>query len=297
MGALRSIQVLLTVAKHLEKERLSFSRQEIVKKMNEVKYLSAQKKVPRLTLRKEIIHLENRLKGVFDFEKKLHKQEKADKGKMSSLKRQVTILHKKLDACQDKDLNKRLEKISHLIGEFLAKHGTEIDVELSRQLMEELKIKEKKVKIKKVKKPQQTVKTVKTLSSEEKNRIEQLHRRLKALKQQIDIDEELGNKDQKQLEVLDHKVLILEEKLEEYYKKFPELIKEHNKVDEVENVVVNSPIEVKEEVKHTILLGSNVSSSTKDDLIMGSVPQYDIKTDQELESELPLPPPPRITSN
>ena len=300
MGSLRSMQLLLTVAKHLEQERLSFSRQEIIKNMNQVKYLSAQKDVPKLTLRKEIIHLENKLKGVFDFEKKLHQKEKEDKGKMSSLKRQVTILHKKLDACEDQDMNSRLEKVSHLIGEFLAKHGTEIDVELSRQLVQELKIKEKKVKIEKSKvKPKQLSKeqiiiSEHNLTSEEKNRIEQIYRRLQALKQQINIDEELEVKDTQQLEVIEHKVMILEEKLEDYYERYPELVKEHNKISEVENVVVESPIEVKDEIKHTILLGNNTSSTTKDDLIMGSVPQYDIKTDQELEEELPLPPPPRM---
>lgn len=296
------MQLLLTLAKHLEQERLSFSRQEIIKNMNQVKYLSAQKNVPKLTLRKEIIHLENRLKGVFEFEKKLHQKEKEDKGQMSSLKRQVTILHKKLDACNDQDLNNRLEKISHLIGEFLAKHGTEIDVELSRQLVQELQIKEKKVKIQKVKgKSQQIIKQQivtpeHSLSSEEKYRIEQIYRRLQALKQQIDIDEELDVKDPHQLEVIEHKVKILEEKLEEYYSKYPELVKEHNQIKETENVVVESPVEVKEEIKHTILLGNNVSATTKEDLIMGSLPQYDVKTNLELEEELPLPPPPRISS-
>jgi hypothetical protein len=302
MGSLRSMQLLLTVARHLEQERLSFSRQEIIKNMNEVKYLSAKKNVPKLTLRKEIIHLENRLKGVFEFEKKLHQKEKEEKGKMSSLKRQVTILHKKLDACKDQDLNSRLEKISHLIGEFLAKHGTEIDVELSRQLIAELKIKEKKVKIKKSKVKskkiikQQIVMGQSSLSSEEKNRIEQIYKRLHALKQQIKIDEELEVKDNRQLEVIEHKVKILEEKLEDYYEKYPELVKEHNKIAEVENVVVESPLEVKEEIKHTILLGNNTSATTKDDLIMGTGPQYDVKTDQELEEELPLPPPPKMSS-
>jgi hypothetical protein len=297
MGSLRSMQLLLTAARQLEKERMSFSKQEIIKKINEVKYLSAQKNVPKLTLRKEIIHLEDRLKGVFDLEKKLHIKEKEDKNKVSSLKRQVTILRRKLEACDDKDVNKRLEKVSHLIGEFLAKHGTEVDVELSRQLVEELRIREKKVKIKKVKKTsqQEVVKKEHSLSAEEKKRIEQMYRRLQAMKQQIDINEELERKDPKQLEVIDHKVLILEEKLEEYYAKYPELVKEFNKISEVKQDVIESPIEVKEEVKHTILLGSNTSAVSKEELIMGT-PQYDIRTDQELEGELPLPPPPRIDS-
>jgi hypothetical protein len=302
MGSLRSMQLLLTVAKHLEQERLSFSKQEIIKSMNEVKYLSAQKDVPKLTLRKKIIHLEDRLKGVFEFEKKLHQKEKEEKGKMSSLKRQVTILHKKLDACEDQDINQRLGKVSHLIGEFLAKHGTEIDVELSRQLVAELKIKEKKVKVKKSKvkskeiTKQQIITQQHNLTAEEKNRIEQIYRRLQGLKQQIKIDEELDVKDVQQLEVIEHKIMILEEKLEDYYEKYPELVKEHNKIAEVENVVVESPLEVKEEGKHTILLGNNASATTKDDLIMGTGPQYDVKTDQELEEELPLPPPPRMSS-
>ena len=63
MASFRTIQLLSRISSIAQREKESFSKTEIIKKINEIKYLSSQKKVPKLTLRKEIIHLENQLEG------------------------------------------------------------------------------------------------------------------------------------------------------------------------------------------------------------------------------------------
>jgi predicted nucleic acid-binding Zn-ribbon protein len=101
MGYLKAKQLLVTLAKVQEKEKKNFNRLEIVKKMNEIKYLSTQKKVPRLTLRKEVIHLENKIEGILELEEELMKKKKHESKRIVSLKKQITNLKKKLTACQD----------------------------------------------------------------------------------------------------------------------------------------------------------------------------------------------------
>ena len=103
MGSLKAKQLLLRAAKYLDKERSKYSKQEIVKKINEIKYLSAQKKVPRLTLRKEIIHLENKLGTVLEFEKDLLKKKKEESTKVKALKKQIVSLKNKLTTYKDKN--------------------------------------------------------------------------------------------------------------------------------------------------------------------------------------------------
>ena len=304
MGSLKARQLLVTLAMKLETERLSFSRQEIVNKINEVKYLSAQKKVPHLTLRKEIIHLENKMKSVFTLETKLRRKEKDEKYKVASFKRQITILKKKLDTHEDKELNRRLGKLSHLIGDFLAKHGTEIDVELSQEIMKELHIKEKNKKeplTKKVKGgkvvEQQVIEQGHKLSPEELSKVQQLQDRLDALRHQLAIHKELEIKNPEQMKFFEEKIALFQDKLDKYYDKYPELAKMEFKVEEPINNVIDSPIppmNIETEVKHTILLGGPAESA-KEEMILGATPNLGAKLNQKLDEELPMPPPPRLT--
>ena len=73
MIPLRTFTLLNTLAVEYQRELESFNRQEISKKINEIKYLAGQKRVPKLTLRREIAQLEQRLKGVYELEKKVLK--------------------------------------------------------------------------------------------------------------------------------------------------------------------------------------------------------------------------------
>ena len=88
----------------------SFSKQEIVKKLNEIKYLTTQKRIPKLTLRKEILHLESKLKKILQLEKRIAKEEKKDSTKVKALKAEVETLKNKLNAAEDKDLAKKVQK-------------------------------------------------------------------------------------------------------------------------------------------------------------------------------------------
>ena len=74
MSSLHAIQLLTTAARLARDEQESFSKVEITKKLQDIKYLSSQKKVPRLSLRKDIIHLENQLQGVLGLEERFARE-------------------------------------------------------------------------------------------------------------------------------------------------------------------------------------------------------------------------------
>jgi hypothetical protein len=292
MGSLKAKQLLFKAAKYLEKERANFSRQEIVKKVNEIKYLSSQKKVPRLTLRKEIIHLENKLAGVIDLEKKLNQTKKHEAKRVTSLKKQITNLKKRLAVCEDKEMKKKVEKLSHLLGEFLAKHGSQDDVELSKKVLKEIKIKDKELKKKlraverktKAKSPKHARHAVKreeigkriaSLSEDEVTRVKELQKRLVVLKQELLEVESLSPE---QVQLMEQRANLIEIKLNQYYNQHPELLS----VEGEKSEVVESPIKAGE-VKHTLLMGQE------------GIPELSKTEEEESEGELPLPPPPRMT--
>ena len=290
MGYLKAKQLLVTLAKVQQKEKQNFNRLEIVKKINEIKYLSSQKQVPRLTLRKEIIHLENTIEGILELEQELMKKKKHESKRVVTLKKQITNLKKKLSACQDKDLKKKVTKLSHLLGDFLAKHGTKDDVELSKKILKEIKVKKKlpKAKTKKAKHARHPVKRKKVaetliLTEHDKLRIKRLQLRIKILKQELDQVEVI---DLQKTNLLEQRVGILETKMDEYYKRYPELLAEN--IVEKKGEVVSSPMEV----KHTMMF--NDSRGT-DSLLFGDPSKSSIREEIDLEKELPLPPPPKMT--
>ena len=133
-------QLLLKSAQHYVKERKNYSKEEIISKINEIKYLSAQKKIPKITLRKEIIHLEQKLQSIFDIEKKLLTEEKRESTKVQTLKKQISTLRARLASVEDKDLQKKVDKLSHLLGECLAKSNVAEDVALTHKVAKELKV-------------------------------------------------------------------------------------------------------------------------------------------------------------
>ncbi|MDP3989609.1 MAG: hypothetical protein Q8Q01_00190 [archaeon] len=101
------------------------SKQEIQKKINEIKYLSSQKKVPKLSLRKEVIHLENKLERVFEMEESFSSRKREESLKITSLKRQIAAMQKRLAACDEKDLQKKVDRLTHLLGDYLARQEVE----------------------------------------------------------------------------------------------------------------------------------------------------------------------------
>lgn len=128
MSSFRAGQILLNAARTQDSERQKYSKKEILQKINEIKYLSAQKKVPRLSLRKEILHLEHKLENIFTLEKKLIKHKRHENAKISVLKKQISHLNRRLKAAEDKDLRSKVTKLSHLLGECLAKENVKKEV-------------------------------------------------------------------------------------------------------------------------------------------------------------------------
>ena len=291
MGSLKAKQLLFKAAKYLDKERSKYSRQEIVKKINEIKYLSTQKKVPRLTLRKEIIHLENRLGSVLESEKELLKHKNEESVKVKSLKKQVLSLKNKLTAYEDKNLDKKVNKLSHLLGEFLAKQGSKADVELSKKVLKELEIKDKglKTKLRAIERKKEAEETPKharypvlrekvaektaPLNENEMIRVKELQNRLAFLKKEL-----LQTKDfsPEQIKIMKEKANLIETKLKEYYEQHPELMS----IKEKKSKVVESPVKAGE-IKHTLMFGSEKKEEKK--------------KEPAVHEELPLPPPPQMT--
>lgn len=125
---MNSQQLLFNLAREYSREKRSFSKEEIQSKINEIKYLSAQKKVPRMTLRKEILHLENKLKSIFELEQKLSLRERKESLKITSLKKHIASLQQRLASCEEKDLHKKVDRLSYLLAEHHAKRKIAHDV-------------------------------------------------------------------------------------------------------------------------------------------------------------------------
>ena len=110
MTSLRTRQLLSTAARIKKDEAQSLSRDEISKKIDEIKYLSSKKNVPKLSLRKEILHLEKQLGSLFNIEKKLLRKEEHESIRVSNLKRQVTLLKTKIEKSSNPDIEEKIEK-------------------------------------------------------------------------------------------------------------------------------------------------------------------------------------------
>jgi hypothetical protein len=139
MSSLKAMQLLYNLAFAIEKERENFSREQIVSKINKIKYLSDQKGVPRFVIKKEVVHLENQLQHIFEIETLLKKRKTRESYKITSLKREITQLKKKMSICNDKEITAKIEKLSYLLGDTLAKCGTAEEIHVYEQLVKEMK--------------------------------------------------------------------------------------------------------------------------------------------------------------
>ena len=128
MSFFNAYQLLTETARIYNHQRETFSTVEIAARINEIKYLSSQKKVPKLSLRKEIVHLERQLGTVMDVEKHILSQKKNESMKVKSMRKQITELHTRLAAVEDKDMQKKLDRLTQLLGDYLAKKTTEEEV-------------------------------------------------------------------------------------------------------------------------------------------------------------------------
>src|SRR3989344_1700095 len=203
MSSMQALQFLTAAAKYAREEQ-GFSKDEIIKKLQDIKYLSSQKKVPRLTLRKEVIHLENQLQGALELEQKLSREKDKDSIAVTSLKQQLAVLKNKLKAVEDLELDKKVDHLSFLLGEHLAKREVAGEIELTKA-MENVR-----------NQPPQIV-----MGSSKKAAM--LQRRLDALKQELELYRELKTKKPAELEQIEKSIEVIEAKLQQYREQHAEV--------------------------------------------------------------------------
>ena len=242
MSSLSTLHLLETTARHYHQQRETFSRHEIVKKINEIKYLSAQRKVPRITLRKEIIHLEHRLQGIFELESSLLKQKRQESATIATLKKQIAALRQQVALSKDSTMTKKVEKLSQLLGEYTAQRKTKEEVGRATAIPKKNPV------------PQ-----------DREQRVQHLQNRLQLLKQELEIKQFSGDT----FPELEQKIDLLEEKLKNYSSASASAF----------SSAPESGVEVvveKNGGKHTLLFGDvleDVSSKTK---------QEDLELEKEL---------------
>ena len=213
--------------------------------------------------------LENQLLGIFELEKQLRKRKKEESSQVTSLKKQINVLKSQLAACGDKELPHKVDKLSHLLAEFLAKRGTAADVELSKKALEELKVQ--------VELPQKGKKKSITPELTESSSVNLtiLCSRLDALKHEFNLMKAM-KKDPVKINEVESKIKLLESKLDRYCP-IGKTVVSTAPIVEVKpepSLILSAP-----EIKHDILFGAPIPK-----------PQF---SGGGLGGELPLPPPPR----
>ncbi|MBT4446941.1 hypothetical protein HOA92_07555 [archaeon] len=328
--AFRAKKLLHSLASAQDGMRQKINKKEISQKIDEIKYLSTQKNVPRLSLRKEIVHLEKKLEHIFVLEDKLLKNEAKESQKVSSLKRQITSLKNRINAAEDKELQEKVTKLYHILSELLAKSELKKDVALSQSLLKELNqvkpntdVKQRNSSRKLVSKP--TSESVDSENSLKVRRASILFHRIRSVKHELELKAETSNLNPIQLKKIQTQITELEMKIQDIQHKYPDVHEElnvQNIVDlpdspdekislDQEGVVGLSGTEVQDnnmEIKHTMMMGAaNVStvestaesgehmSNLESKLSQGGLSAAEeSKIQDEVIGELPLPPPPRI---
>lgn len=127
MPSLRARQILTSLAKSTQKEE-KISKREIEKKINRIKYLASQKKVSKTTIKKELARLEEKLQGIFSLEKELQEKKKKENQEIARLKKQTKELRQKMAKSEEPALRKKVEKLSHMLGDLMAKEAIKKEV-------------------------------------------------------------------------------------------------------------------------------------------------------------------------
>ncbi len=272
MSSLQAIQLLTTAARIAREERESFSKAGITKKLQDIKYLSSQKKVPRLSLRKEIVHLENQLQGILELEERFARHKEKESITVASLKQQLATLKNKLRAVEDLDLDKKVDHLSFLLGEHLARKEIKGEVALTEATsLGDTAPQEQMVE------PAVEEKHQAGLNSAKKAAM--LQKRLEALKHELDLHRELETKNPKEMKELEEKIALFEQKLQQYYEQHPEAM-----LHEVGSVDVPANFEV----KHKMLFPQ--TEQKEEEKV-----EEDSEDIKEVQRQLPLPPPPRMS--
>lgn len=289
MSSYQAKALLVKAASYYLRQKEAVSKIEIRKKINEIKYLSAQKKVPKISLRKEIIHLENTLEGIFELENALLLQQKRESVKINALKAEIAALKRLLSVSGDKDLRKKVDHLAHVLGSFKAKEEIGKDVALSWKAA--------------AKEPREEPSVPSITDEQTIERVRLLQERLEALKQELAVSKELRKdsgraEEDSETKEIERKILLLETSLNKFYRENvsenrlermkpvemkPE--KEAEAEPEAEEALQEIPFSRPIGVRHTFILGG---PGEKKELILSEGEK------RKLEKELPLPPPPRM---
>ena len=200
MSSLKAQVLLGKVSLYYEQKKFEIPKNKIKERIDHLKYISTQKNIPKLTLRKSILHLEDQLKSIYDIEKSLLKQKNRESTKIASLKRELKMV--KSSAAYDKslDLQKKVDKLTHLLGEALANHTTNVEVSsANKQILQERKI--------------IPARLVPVINDQDKqNKLIMLQQRFNMLKQELAIKEHLEVAPE-ELEKIEQQVKLFEEKM------------------------------------------------------------------------------------
>lgn len=279
MALLKAKRLVTIAAKNRVSMQENISKKEIKEKINQIKYLSSQKNVPKLNLRKEIIHLEHKLERVFEVERKLLKQEKRETTKVSSLKKQIIELREQLSNAKDEELREKVSKLSHLLGDLLAKSSSEKDIQLSQKILSTLNDVDKKKH---------------QLEEEESDnvvRTEMIIKRFKIIKHELEINKKLEKGNPDLVKKLDESIAKIQEKLEQFRSKNPFLFdKIGSEKVKVKHSVLFTPSEESPKQESNASLTPLDNFSQQKIEIVGNQGVID----KEVLEELPLPPPPKI---
>ena len=245
--------------------------------------------------------------------KKLLKSSKKEDTKVHSLKRQIMMLKKRLQSTQDEELRKKVAKLSHLLGDALAKSDSQKDVELSKNILGAVSDIEAQRKV------------MHENNQRVEHRIRLVMNRLHMLKQELEVNKKLEKGDPKQINKITQSIVLLEKNLEMYKTKFPHLRskftlvpQQPKKVEQKDIQKKQMPVSANSNIKHNVLFKpvdeEKIIAGPKPSGTMDLAQKLDPKNaaehfaqkhieivdtgkiQEEMIDELPLPPPPKIVS-
>lgn len=187
MPSLKAKQLLIKAAQRSQKKEEKISRKEIEKKIHQIKYLASDERIPKAALRKEVIRLEKLFGDVALLEKKLKENEREKNREIAVLKKQVKGLKKKMYITKDAALRKRVEKLSHFIGDLMAKEAVKKEVAFEH-IKEKFRAPEKSfLTLKKIGELQEKILVFKKLGRYSPEKIAELEQRLIELGKKLPI--------------------------------------------------------------------------------------------------------------
>lgn len=128
MVSFPAYDLLLHASRSAEEVELVLSPPEILQQMHELKALTAQKNVPKLTVRREVLDLEKKLHSLLTFEDRFRRKMQRETLKTTALREQLARMRKRLAACEDKDLHQKMDRVTHLLGESLVRQEVAEDI-------------------------------------------------------------------------------------------------------------------------------------------------------------------------